>query len=222
MARMARIVIPGLPHHVMQRGNRGQQVFFTAGDSLHYRTLLAEGCRAHGVECWAYCLMPDHVHLILVPSDEGGLRRALGEAHRRYTRHINRRNGWTGHLWQGRFASCVLDEAGLLEAARYVERAPVREGFCLRPEHWRWSSARAHLTGCDDPLVVAGPLRERCPQWAEYLAQGVPGTTARRLERHVRTGRPMGSEAFVRALEVRTGRRLRRRKPGPKPKNTAT
>ncbi len=218
MARMARIVVPRLPHLVTQRGNRGQQVFFTAEDSLYYRTLVAEGCRTHGVACRAYCLMPDHVHLILVPSDEGGLRKVLGEAHRRYTRRINRREGWSGYLWQGRFASCVLDEAHGLEAARYVELDPVRAGLCARPEHWRWSSARAHLEGRDDPLVGVAPLLERVGDWRAFLDAGTPAATAKTLERHVRTGRPLGTEAFVRDLEQRLGRRLRRLKPGPKPR----
>ncbi len=218
MARMARIVVPGLPHLVMQRGNRGQQVFFTAEDSLYYRSLLAEGCRAHGVACWAYCLMPGHVHLVLVPSDESGLRRVLGEVHRRYTRRLNRREGWTGYLWQGRFASCVLDEPYCVQAARHVELDPQRAGLCARPEHWRWSSARAHLEGADDPLVDVAPLLARVGDWRAFLDAGTPAATAKELEMHVRTGRPLGAAAFVRDLEQRVGRRLRRRRPGPKPR----
>ena len=217
MARMARIVVPGLPHHVTQRGNRGQQVFFTAEDSLYYRTLVAEGCRTHGVVCWAYCLMPDHVHLILVPEDEQGLRKVLGEAHRRYTRRINRREGWTGYLWQGRFASCVMDDVHCMQAVRHVELNPVRAGLCARPEHWRWSSARAHLEGRDDPLVTVAPLLERVSDWRTFLDGSLPDRAARTLETHVRTGRPLGDEAFVVDLERRFGRRLRPRKPGPKP-----
>ncbi len=102
MARLARVVAARLPHHVTQRGNRRQQVFFGDDDYAAYRGLLAEGCRAAGVAVWAYCLMPNHVHLILVPSSADGLRAALGEAHRRYTRMVNVREGWRGYLWQGR------------------------------------------------------------------------------------------------------------------------
>ena len=98
MARLARVVAAGIPHLVTQRGNRGQKVFFGDDDYTLYKSLLTEGCRAAGTEVWAYCLMPDRVHLILVPSDEDGLRAALGEAHRRYTRHINLRKGWRGYL----------------------------------------------------------------------------------------------------------------------------
>ena len=125
MARLARIVVPGMPHHITQRGNRRQQTFFNSDDYSVYIDLMAQWCREQGVRIWAYCLMPNHVHLVAVPSSEGGLRRAIGEAHRRYTRRVNFREGWRGHLWQGRFASFVMDESYLLAAARYVELNPV-------------------------------------------------------------------------------------------------
>ena len=115
---MARVVVPGVPHHVTQRGNRRQKTFFEDGDYARYKQLLAEGCKAAGVEVWAYCLMPNHVHLILVPADADGLRAALAEAHRRYTRTINERMGWTGYLWQGRFASVAMDDGHLMRCAR--------------------------------------------------------------------------------------------------------
>ncbi len=127
MARLARVVIPGLPHHVTQRGNRRQQTFFNDGDYAAYLELMSEWCREEGVEIWAHCLMPNHVHLIAVPKSENGLRRAIGEAHRRYTRRINFREKWRGYLWQGRFASFIMDEPYLLAAVRYVELNPVRE-----------------------------------------------------------------------------------------------
>ena len=114
MARLARVVVEGLPHHVTQRGNRRQRVFFDDTDFAAYRALLAEGCASAGVEVWAYCLMPNHVHLILVPGEAGALRAALAEAHRRYSRRINFREGWRGYLWQGRFASAPMDEDHLL------------------------------------------------------------------------------------------------------------
>ena len=110
MARLARVVAPGLPHHITQRGNRRQQTFLCDEDYRSYLELMGQWCGAHQVEIWAYCLMPDHVHLIAVPQSADGLRRAIGEAHRRYTRMVNFREGWRGHLWQGRFSSFVLDE----------------------------------------------------------------------------------------------------------------
>ena len=147
MARLARVVAPGLPHHVTQRGNRRQQTFFCDEDYQCYVDLMAQFCKAEQVEIWAYCLMPNHVHLIAVPQSGDGLGRAIGEAHRRYTRMVNFREGWRGHLWQGRFSSFVLDERYLLTAARYVELNPVRAGLVNSPRQYRWSSARPTSAG---------------------------------------------------------------------------
>ena len=133
MARLARVIAPGMPHHVTQRGNRRQQTFFGKEDYQHYLELISRFCRAEQVAIWAYRLMPNHVHLIVVPQSAESLRRAIGEAHRRYTRRINFREGWRGHLWQGRFASFVMDEDHLLTAARYVELNPVRAGLVQAP-----------------------------------------------------------------------------------------
>jgi putative transposase len=218
MARLARVVAPGIPHHVTQRGNRRQQVFFNDDDYVTYRALLAEGCRAAGVAVWAYCLMPDHVHLILTPSDRDGLRAALGEAHRRYTRHVNSREGWRGYLWQGRFASCPMDEAHLLACARYVELNPVRARLARRARDWRWSSARAHLAGKDDGLVRVRPLLALAPDWRDFLAEGLSAADREAIRAGERTGRPLGSARFVARLEKRLDRPLAKRKPGPKPK----
>ena len=129
MPRLARIVVPGEPHHITQRGNRRMQVFFSADDSGAYKALLAEFCAKAEVEVLAWCLMPNHVHLVLVPSDKDGLRRALGETHRRYSKLINQREGWRGHLWQERFHSFAMDEDHLIEAVRYIELNPVRAGL---------------------------------------------------------------------------------------------
>jgi putative transposase len=126
MARLGRIVAAGFPRHVTQRGNRRQTVFFEPADYALYRDLLAERCRKASVEVWAYCLMPNHVHLVLTPSTPDGLARAIGETHRQYTGFINARARWTGHLFQGRFSSVALDDAHLVAAARYVALNPVR------------------------------------------------------------------------------------------------
>jgi putative transposase len=220
MARLARVVAAGLPHHVTQRGNRRQQVFFGEEDYATYADLLAAGCRAAGVDVWAYCLMPNHVHLILVPSHASGLRDALAEAHRRYTRHVNQREGWRGYLWQGRFASCPMDEAHLLAAARYVELNPVRAKLARTARGWRWSSARAHLGGRNDGLVSVRPLLELVPDWAEFLGGGLTTQERDAIRAGERTGRPLGSARFIARLEKRLDRPLARRKPGPKPRDT--
>jgi len=215
MARIARVIAPGIPHHVTQRGNRRQETFFCDEDYEAYLSLMAEWCRRCRVDIWAWCLMPNHVHLIAVPENEEGLARAIGEAHRRYTRRINFREGWRGHLWQERFASFPMDETYLLAAARYVELNPVVAGLVKRPEDYRWSSARAHLEGKDDLLVKVAPLLEMIGDWQAFLATPAD-VGADRLRQHERTGRPLGGEAFVEQLEAELSRYLRPQKPGPK------
>ena len=135
MARLRRIVIPNMPHLVTQRGNRQERTFFSDDDYKSYRHLIADAAAKARTEVWAYCLMPNHVHMILVPSDEDGLRRTLAEAHRNYTTRINRRNGWTGHLWQGRFGAVLMDEEHLIDAVSYVSLNPVRAGLVEKPEY---------------------------------------------------------------------------------------
>jgi putative transposase len=218
MARLARVVAVGAPHHVTQRGNRRQQTFFNDGDYAAYKALIADSCRAAGVGVWAYCLMPNHVHLILTPSDPDGLRAALGEAHRRYSSRVNRREGWTGYLWQGRFASVAMDEPHLMACARYVEMNPVRARLVERAADWPWSSAAAHLAGRGDGLVDAAPLLERAADWRGLLDSALPQADYDAIRRGERTGRPLGGEVFVKALEASLGRSLQPGKRGPKPK----
>ncbi len=210
---------PGVPHHVTQRGNRRQQVFFSDGDYAAYKELLAEGCHAARVEVLAWCLMPNHVHLILVPKDEDGLRAALAEAHRRYTRLVNFREGWRGYLWQGRFASVPMDDAYLMTCLRYVELNPVRAGLVRRARDWRWSSARAHLSGRADGLIEPQKLLRRVTDWRAFLGEGLDEASLAAIRGGERTGRPLGSARFVRRLETRLGRTLARQKPGPKPQD---
>ena len=154
------------------------------------------------------------------PPRHGAANRAaaLGEAHRRYTRHVNFREGWRGFLWQGRFASFPMDAPQFLGCARYVELNPVRARLATTARAWRWSSARAHLKGTNDGLVSVGPLLEMAPDWKAYLAGGLAPEARDTLRAHERTGRALGSDSFVMALEARLGRRLRKRKPRPRPK----
>jgi putative transposase len=215
---MARAVAAGVPHLVTQRGNRGQKTFFRKSDYEAYKDLVAEGCRDAKVAVLAYCLMPKYVHLILVPSDTDGLRAALGEAHRRYTRHVNQREGWNGFLWAGRFASCPMDDEQLLAATRYVELAPVRGKLVKQAKAWPWSSARAHLNRRNDDLVDVRPLLAHARDWSAFLAQGLTREELKRIGASERTGRPLGSPAFVARLEKKLGRTLAKQKPGPKPK----
>ena len=214
MARLARIVVPGYPHHITQRGNRRQQTFFIDEDYEAYISLMAEWCNRLDVEIWFYCLMPNHVHLIAVPQSEDGLRLAIGEAHRRYTRRINFREDWRGHLWQGRFSSFVMDNKYLLAAVRYVAMNPVKAGLSKRPEQYRWSSAAAYLSGKADPLLKVRGLNKIIDDWPEFFKEGVDSMMAERICKHEHTGRPLGSEKFVLRLEKMLDRMLRPKKAG--------
>ncbi len=219
MMRLARVVVPGIPHHVTQRGNRRQTAFFNDGDYQAYRDLMAERCACHGVEVWAYCLMPHQVHLIAIPTSEDGLRRVIGEAHRRYTRRINAREESLGHPWQGRFASFPMDEAHLLIAVRYVELNPVLAGLVKNAGNWPWSSAAAYLKGADDGLVGVWPLLERITDWRAFLDASLGDGETETVRRHARTGRPLGDNDFVAGLEKKLKRALGPHKRGRKPKN---
>lgn len=209
MPRMARVVAVGIPHHVTQRGNRRQQTFFSDADYLRYLQLAAEWCAKAEVECWGYCLMPNHVHLILTPKTEAGLREALTSLHVRYTREVNRRERWTGYLWQGRFASFPMDDAYFVQASRYVGLNPVRARLVGRAEEWPWSSVNAHLRGLDDALVRTGPLaRFVRSDMAKFFAADVTHEAREKLRRASATGRPLGGAEWLKALEKASGRVL--------------
>lgn len=216
MARLARLVLPGLPYHVTQRGNRRQQTFFEDGDFALYRDLLAEAARRAGTSVWSYCLMPNHVHLIVVPSHEDGLRMTFADAHRRYTGYINARYRWTGHLWQGRYGAVAMDDAHLYAAARYVALNPVRAKLVSRAHDWPWSSVRAHRAGEDDELVEVAPLLERYGPIERWLDSSEDEQATRALRMAETTGRPAGSREWIADIERRSGRTLAPRKRGPR------
>jgi putative transposase len=214
---MPRLVVPDYPHHVTQRGNRRMQTFFCDDDYRAYLQLLAEAKAHAGVAIWAYCLMPNHVHIVAVPDSKDGLSRLFRCVHRHYSRRINFRENWKGHLWQERFHSFVMDERHLLATVRYTELNPVRARLCQRAEDWPWSSARAHLIGCDDVVTDVQPMLDRIGDWRCYLAAGASDSELEDIRRSSTTGRPAGDASFVTKLEALTGRELKKRKPGPKP-----
>jgi len=176
---------------------------------------MGESCDRYDVQIWAWCLMPNHSHMILVPPSAEALRRAVGEAHQTYTSVINERQGWRGHLWQGRFASFVMDEAYTWAAVRYIELNPVRAGLVTRPEDYAWSSARARILGVEDPLCRGLSPFDRVSDWSRFLGTAPEGELP--FRKHESTGRPMGSEAFIDELEQKLGRPLRPGRPGRKP-----
>jgi putative transposase len=207
MARLARAVFPGHPHHVTQRGNGRATTFFNDEDYALYRDLLGRHCAAAGVEIWAWVLMPNHVHLILVPSDTDGIRRALAAVHRRYAGHVHARLKRTGHFWQGRFGCVAMDEAHLGAALRYVALNPVRARLVDRAMDWPWSSVHAQL-GEDDGVTLTGRVAERFPDFAALLAAGEDEVLSHRLRRAETIGRPIGDAAFLDRLEQASGRTL--------------
>ena len=228
MARLARVVIPNVPHHVTQRGNRRLPVFFSDADRREYLRLVAVAAKAVQTRCLAWCLMDNHVHLILVPASADGLRATLGEAHRRYTRQINFREGWRGHLFQERFASYPMDDAHLMAAVRYVENNPVAARLVTQAEDWRWSSARSHIAGghiADDPLTDVAALGQHVPNWRAMLRHGLEAAElgaadereAALIEARLSTGRPLAAEAWIALRESELERTLRPARPGRKP-----
>jgi putative transposase len=221
MARLARTVIPGLPHHVTQRGNGRAQTFFSEADYALYRDLLAASCRAAEVEIWAWVLMPNHVHLILVPPDVDGLRRALASVHRRYAGHIHALHQRSGHFWQGRFGAVAMDEAHLAAALRYVALNPVRAGLAARPWDWRWSSVHAHLSARPDGITALAPILDRFPDFATFIEHEQDPEAIERLRQAGSIGRPLGDEGFLTRLEALTQRRLRAEKRGRKPRDAS-
>lgn len=216
MARLARVVAVGEPHHVIQRGNRRQNVFFRDGDKREYLNILRLQAKLFSLEIWAYCLMDNHVHLIVVPQQEDSLTKAIGETHQLYTRMINFRERWRGYLWQGRFKSVPLDEKYLYAAVRYVERNPVRAKIVKKAEDYPWSSARIRVYHEDDSLLSKFYLMEEIDNWSEYLEGQEGEEDLKRFRVQTYSGRPLGSIDYLRKLERHLGRELIKRKPGPR------
>lgn len=215
MSRLARVVIPGLPHLVTQRGNRGETVFFSDVDYGSYVELLREWTVKSQTRVWAWCLLPTHLHLILVPSHEDGLRQTMASVSRRYASQINQRQGWSGHLWHDRYGSVVMDEPHLLHAYRYVLLSPVHLHLVECAEDWRWSSLHACLSGDDDGLTESEALRQRVDDIRRFLDD--PSKEGfEQLANAETTGRPVGGDEFLDKLERRLRRPLRARSPGRK------
>ena len=221
MARIARAVVPGVPHHITHRGNFRQVVFETAEDRKKYLEWLLEYARRYGVEFWAYCLLSNHVHFIAVPRQADSFARTFNQAHMRYAQFVNRRSLRSGHLWQGRFFSCALDEQHAYRAVRYVELNPVRAGLVLRPWEYPWSSARCHALGEVDALVGgASGFRRSIGDWQAYLAEGEGAAWGTTLRKATLAGRPIGTGEFVARVGSLLGRTLSARPRGrPWPKH---
>lgn len=205
VARLARVVAPDMPHHVLQRGNRRQRVFFEKQDKRKYLEFLEEKTKEYNVQVWAYCLMDNHIHLIVVPKDKDSLSRSVGETHKEYTRMINFREGWRGYLWEGRFKSFILGEKYLYRAVKYVERNPVRAGMIERAWDYEWSSAKAHVYGVSDEVLSKFYLLEEIDDWKKFLRQEDDQEILKLIRRHGEMGRPLGSKELLIKLAYKYG-----------------
>lgn len=211
MPRLARVVIPNVPYHITQRGNRRDDVFFDDEDREFYLQTLKEYAQKFEVEVWAYCLMTNHIHLILRPSTQKGLQQVLKPLHMRYAQYINKKKGWKGHLWQGRYFSSALDEAYTYSAIRYVEQNPVRAGMVSDPSEYRWSSTRVHLGLISNKILSPIPSSyapRTVEQWHEYLTEQNAKEFTEIIERNIEKGLPCGSVEFIKKLERETKRDL--------------
>lgn len=190
-------------------------VFFSERDRMNYVKLLAEQGQIHGVRYLAWCLMSNHVHLVVIPDSESSLARGIGEAHRRYTLAINKRKGWRGYLFQGRFYSCPVEPTQILGVVRYVLRNPVRAGLVEHACDYNWSSAAwlAEERAKDALVHERGPLVE-IQNWRSFL--DLDEASEEQIRKHTRTGRPLGSAIFTAQVELLTQRELTKQKPGPK------
>jgi putative transposase len=217
MPRVARVVVPGLPHHVTQRGNNRQDVFFTNDDRRFYLKLLREQSSRYDLKIRAYCLMTNHVHLVVVPGNAASLAKTLASVHLKYAQYLNRMHGRCGHLWQSRFYSCVLQGRHELEGVRYVERNPVRARLVRLAWRYPWSSAAAHCGAPDASGVLElTSWRQRCAPraWRSILQRPDDSDIVTRLRRSTFNGRPLGDDRFIAKLETRLNRRLQTPKMG--------
>jgi putative transposase len=212
MPRLARAIAVGCAHHITQRGNNRQDVFMVDQDRQAYLRILAEEADKYGLEVLGYCLMTNHVHLVAIPHEEDSLAKAIGRTHFRYSQYVNRLHKRSGHLWQGRFYSCALDERHLWLAMKYIELNPVRARLCRAPWRYDWSSAAAHT----DEKAQSDLLNLRwwyeqfsARGWRKELGEGLSKEEMARIRLRTQTGRPLGSDGFLSKLETLLGRRVR-------------
>ena len=213
MPRVARIVVPGVTHHVTQRGNDEQDVFFVEDDRRVYLELLRDQGQRFGFRQEGYCLMTNHIHVVGVPAQEESLAKAVGRTHFLYSQYVNKMHGRSGHLWQNRFYSCAVDEGHALNALCYVELNPVRAGLVKKAWDYSWSSAAAHC-GADkaNPYLDLMTWRENtsAKEWKATLKKVARDKGAQEaVRRSTHTGRPLGADSFLSKVEHLLGRRVR-------------
>lgn len=226
MPRAARLVLPGIPLHITQRGVNRAAIFLDDQDCLHFLSVLHAALAKHDVALHAYVLMDNHVHLLATPPDADSLARAMRLSGQHYVRYFNHRHGRIGTLWQGRFKSCLVQDARyLLQVIRYIELNPVRAAMVETPQGYRWSSVHAHL-GASDPLVTEhlaflamGHTREARSAWhAAWLREAIDDEEVARIRHYILQERALGNPRFQHMVEKTLGRHAAVRANGRPPK----
>jgi putative transposase len=204
------MIIVNSPHHVTQKGNYGGVIFSNDNYREYYLSLVGEYSRRYELALLAYCLLPNHVHFIVIPAQEYSLAKVFNLAHMRYTQYVNKRKKASGHLWQGRFRSCVLDSHCLSDAIKYVERNPARLKLVKKPGEWEWSSAAAH-TGERHSVALKDifpMVSVNASGWSKYINGRDDVDFLNTIRKQTRVGRPVGLSAFITTLESRFGKKL--------------
>ncbi len=212
MPRTARVVVPDYPHHITQRGNYRQNIFRDDSDRKQYLVFIADYSRKYNLNILAYCLMDNHVHFVVVPKEADSIARTFSIVHTLYSQYYNKKMNVLGHLWQGRFYSCVLDEKHFIAASRYVERNPVRAGIVRKPTEYEWSSAKSHVDYSSKQIIDTSLffkyVEDFRDKWGEFIDEKEKSDEINTIRKHTMTGRPLGGSVFIQKLETMLGIRL--------------
>lgn len=230
MARLPRFDLPGVPQHVVQRGNNRMPCFLDVEDRLNYLTLLRQACLRHHCAVHAYVLMDNHVHLLVTPSELGAVSRMMQTLGRTYVGQFNGRHGRTGTLWEGRYKSCLVDsDAYLLTCQRYIELNPVRAWIVGEPCAYRWSSHGANAQGDVDALVTPHPgylqlgttPEERQRAYRALFNEVLSGADTARIRAYLQQQRVLGADDFQKRV-ARESARFTQVRPAHRPARTVS
>jgi len=218
MARQARIIVPNSPHHISQRGNRGESIFFEKEDFSNYLELIQKNLNDFKIDLLSFCLLPNQIHLLMEPKHKDDLSRCIGETNRQYTRYINQKKNWTGHLFQNRFFSYAMDDQHALRAARFIETLPVTAKITEKPQNYLWSSAKYRIKTIENSPIKPFNMFHLDQNWEDFLGRIMDTEELKKIQTHLQTGRPRGNTLFLDTVEQQIGRPVRPQKRGRKPK----
>lgn len=215
MPRIARVCAVNYPHHITQRGNNRGDVFFDDEDKAFYLKTLSGYGKKWGLDIWAYCLMTNHVHILVTPEQEESLARGIGGTNLVYTQYINRKYKRSGRLWQNRFYSTMIEKEPYLWAViRYIELNPVKAKLVKKAQAYTWSSAKAHIMGFRDDILSGDWLDEKeREEYKDFMAEDDKEVDTL-IRKATSTGRPLGTERFIKKLEKALDRGLLPKKAG--------